>query len=269
MEILKNRGVNFVGPESGSLACGETGEGRMSEVCDIAGKIKSLLAERSSLHGKRIIVTAGGTREPVDAVRFIGNRSSGKMGKVLAEELLKRGAQVDFICAAMEVAPPAGVNLVRVETAEQIYNALLDLFPKSDGLVMSAAVGDYRAKFPVKGKVKKKEEWQISLEKNRDILASIAKNRGNKVVVGFAAETENHIEHGRLKLAAKGLDMIVVNDVSRTDIGFGSDQNEATILFADGESVAIPKSGKKIISKAIIDSLEDLLKNKIQRLRPA
>ncbi len=117
--------------------------------------------------------------------------------------------------------------------------------------------------------MKKKEEWQISLEKNRDILASLTKNRGNKIVAGFAAETENHIEHGRLKLAAKGLDMIVVNDVSRTDIGFGSDQNEATILFADGESLAIPKSGKKEISKVIIDALEDLLKNEMQRLRPA
>lgn len=269
VEILENRGINFVGPESGSLACGETGEGRMSEVCDITERIKYLLAERSSLEGKRIIVTAGGTREPVDAVRFIGNRSSGKMGRAIAEELLARGAQVDFIGAAMEIDPPSGVNLVRVETAEEMYGALLDLFPKSDGLIMSAAVGDYKAKFPSEGKVKKRDEWQISLEKNRDVVGCIAKNRGDKVVVGFAAETENHIEHGRSKLAKKGIDIIVVNDVSRTDIGFGSDQNEATLLFADGESVVVPKSGKKKIAKVIIDSVENMLKNKIQRLRPA
>ena len=255
MERLRARGVGFIGPESGLLACGDEGEGKMSPVDEIVEAATKALGIKRDMAGLNVVVTAGGTREPIDAVRFVGNRSSGKMGAAIAAEAVKRGAHVTFISAAMEVSAPEGVDVVRVETAEQMLEAVKTAFEKAHILVMAAAVGDYKVRDLAEGKVKTKASWDVTLTPNPDIIAAMGKLKEGRMTVGFAAETERAVEYGREKLMAKNMDMIVVNDVSRRDIGFGSDSNEVTIITRSGAAVKIAKDRKERVARKILDEV--------------
>lgn len=250
---LKARGVRFVDPSEGEVACGETGRGKLAPVEDIVSAVRDALGLKSDMKGLNVVVTAGGTREPIDAVRFIGNRSSGKMGVAIASSAQKRGANVTLIAGAMDVEPPAGVTFIRAMTAEEMYKAVDAVFGKADMLVMSAAVGDYHVNNRADGKVKKTEGWTLALEPNPDILKEMGKRKNGKTLVGFAAETEDAEKHGVEKLTGKNLDMIVINDVSRSDIGFNSDYNEVTIITRSGVVKRVNRSLKAHIAEEILD----------------
>lgn len=255
VETLRKRGVRFVGPAQGLLACGETGEGKMAPVEEIVAAVAETLALKRDLAGMRLIVTAGGTREPIDAVRYVGNRSSGKMGVALAEAAAARGALVTLIAAAMETPLPDGIEIVRAESTAAMRSALNERFEGCDGVIMAAAVGDYAAVDPAQGKVKKRESWCVELTPNPDLIAELGAKKRGRILVGFAAETDTPVEYGREKLIRKNLDLIVVNDVSRNDIGFGADQNEVTIIARSGETIAAPKAPKREVADAILDRL--------------
>lgn len=251
---LKTRGVRFIGPSAGEVACGETGEGRLAPVEDIVSAVRDALGLKADMAGLNVVVTAGGTREPIDAVRYIGNRSSGKMGVAIAVAALRRGARVTLISGAMDVEPPMGVAFTQAMTAEGMLRAVEEAFKTADMLIMSAAVGDYHVNGRSASKVKKKEDWTISLAPNPDILMEMGKRKEGQTLVGFAAETENAEEHGREKLRDKNLDVVVVNDVSRKDIGFNSDFNEVTIITKSGKVERIPKSPKAQVAEKILDT---------------
>jgi phosphopantothenoylcysteine decarboxylase/phosphopantothenate--cysteine ligase len=251
---LKTRGVRFVGPAEGEVACGETGRGRLAPVEDIVSAVKETLALKADMVGLKVVVTAGGTREPIDSVRYIGNRSSGKMGVAVAIAALRRGATVTLIAGAMDVEPPTGVTLLRAMTADEMLQAVAGAFETADMLIMAAAVGDYHVNGRTGGKVKKMEDWTLSLAPNPDILMQMGKRKDGQTIVGFAAETEKAEEHGREKLKAKNLDIVVINDVSRGDIGFNSDFNEVTIIAKSGAVERIPKSPKTLVAEKILDA---------------
>ncbi|MBI5815234.1 MAG: bifunctional phosphopantothenoylcysteine decarboxylase/phosphopantothenate--cysteine ligase CoaBC [Nitrospinae bacterium] len=264
IEKLKSRGVTVIGPCSGLLACGDEGEGKMAPVEEITAAVADRLGIHRDMIGIKVVVTAGGTREPIDAVRYIGNRSSGKMGVALAREAALRGADVTLIAAAMEACAPDGVNVVKVETAIQMQKAVHIAFEEAHILVMAAAVGDYRVEEVPDKKVKSMEHWQVNLTPNPDILAGAGQRKGDRMTVGFAAETERALEYGREKLAEKNLDMIVVNDVSRRDIGFGSDFNEVTIINKDGVTANIGRDLKENVARKIFDEIMSLRSVKVK-----
>ena len=219
LRALLARGVETIGPESGEMAEGEQGAGRMSEPDEIAGRIEARLATLGSLAGRRVLVTAGGTREPLDAVRYLGNRSSGRMGVAVADEAARRGADVTLILAAATASPSAPMRTLRAETAAQLRAATLEQADGADVIVMAAAVADYRPAQPIDGKRSKDSAaWTIELEATADILAELgARRREGQVLIGFAAEHgEGAVERARAKLERKGVDMIVMNDISRT-----------------------------------------------------
>jgi phosphopantothenoylcysteine decarboxylase/phosphopantothenate--cysteine ligase len=251
---LKTRGVRFAGPADGEMACGETGRGRLAPVEDIVSAVKETLALKADMVGLKVVVTAGGTREPIDAVRYIGNRSSGKMGVAIASCAARRGATVTLMAGAMDVEPPGGVTVIRTATAEEMFHAVDEAFKTADMLIMSAAVGDYHVNNRVNSKVKKTEDWTLSLAPNMDILMEMGKHKNGQTLVGFAAETENAEKHGLDKLEAKNLDMIVINDVSREDVGFNSDFNEVTIITKSGTVERIGKSLKTQVAEKILDA---------------
>jgi phosphopantothenoylcysteine decarboxylase/phosphopantothenate--cysteine ligase len=258
---LATRGVVLVGPEDGALAEGESGMGRMSAPATIAAAIDDLLRPRGSLAGRRILVTAGGTREPLDPVRFLGNRSSGRMGAALADEAARRGAEVIALVANAQVRPELA-ELIEVETTGELERAALAQAASADVVLMAAAVADYR---PVQGLVEKhgrEGTWLLELEATNDILAAIgAARRPGQVLVGFAAETgSDGLERARAKLARKGLDLIVLNDVSRSDIGFDSPDNEVVLVSRDGDE-PVAKADKRAIAGRILDRVERLLAN--------
>jgi phosphopantothenoylcysteine decarboxylase/phosphopantothenate--cysteine ligase len=254
---LLDRGVELVGPFIGEMAEGELGEGRMAEPDEIAGRIERRLAAGETLKGTRILVTAGGTREPLDAVRYLGNRSSGRMGVAVADEAARRGADVTLILAAATAAPPARVRTVRVETAAELHHATLAESDAADVIVMAAAVADYRPHEPFAGKRSKDGgAWTIELEPTADVLADLgARRRPGQVLIGFAAEHgEGAVERARGKLERKHVDMIVVNDISRPDIGFDSDLNEIVLVTSNGETL-ISRRSKQACAAAILDTL--------------
>ena len=254
---LLERGAELVGPASGEMAEGELGEGRMAEPDEIAGCIERRLAAGEALRGTRILVTAGGTREPLDAVRYLGNRSSGRMGVAVADEAVRRGADVTLILAAATAAPLAGVRTVRVETAAELHQAALAESDAADVIVMAAAVADYRPREPLAGKrTKDGGPWTLELEPTTDVLADLgARRRPGQVLIGFAAEHgEGAVERARGKLERKRADMIVVNDISRTDIGFDSDLNEIVLVTSNGETL-ISRRSKQACAAAILDTL--------------
>ncbi len=258
--LLRGRGIELIGPEEGEVAEGGTGVGRMSEPEDIFARCQALLGLGGPLAGKRVLVTAGGTREPLDAVRFIGNRSSGRMGVALAEEARRRGAQVTLLAANLAVPPPAGVEVVGVPTAEDMAREALAR-ADADFIVMAAAVADYRPVERLRGKRAKDDaRWQLELEPTLDILRELGSRRmAGQVLVGFAAdEGEQGLERAREKLAAKAADLIVFNDVSRTDVGFDAPDNEVVLVSARGER-AVPKAPKPRVAAEIIDEVEALL----------
>jgi phosphopantothenoylcysteine decarboxylase / phosphopantothenate---cysteine ligase len=262
LELLEQRGGRIVAPGTGSLASrGEWGMGRLAEPAEILEALESTLAVGGPLDGLRVLVSAGGTREPIDSVRYVGNRSSGRMGLALAHEAARRGAEVTLVCANVSLPVPAGVRSLEVATAAELEAALRAEFGTSDVLVMAAAPADFRPAGPEAGKIAKKDRGGlvIELEPTTDILAALAaERRGDQTLVGFAAEHgEGATGRGRDKLVRKGLDAVVVNDISRSDIGFDADQNEVTIVLAEGER-PVARAPKSEIAGAILDVVQEL-----------
>lgn len=260
LDTLRARGVTIVGPVEGELAAGDTGMGRMSEPEDIADALEAAMAAGHDLSGNRILVTAGPTHEPIDAVRFLGNRSSGKMGWAIAEEARARGAAVTLISGPTHLADPPGVEVVRVETAEEMRDAVLSRFDDARAVVKAAAVADFRPKVHVEGKIKKEGGTpELYLEPTPDILRELGERKGERVLVGFAAETDDLEEAGRQKLREKHLDLIVVNKVGEPGTGFDSDTNRALMFSASGDDVPLREWTKRELAAAICDRLARLL----------
>lgn len=257
---LKEMGVRFVEPEKGYLACKDEGWGRLAPVEAIVKRGFELMDKRDSLSGKTFLITAGPTREFADPVRFLSNPSSGKMGYELAGEALRRGADVILVSGPTHIIPPKGVTLRMVQTAEEMGREVKKHFPKSDVLIMAAAVADYKFAEVLPQKIKKEGKSQtFRLIRTSDILESIGKNKGKRLVVGFAAESENIAENAMKKAKKKNLDIIVANDITKKDTGFGSDYNEVIFLFPDGTAVPMGKRTKSEISAALLDMLEEKL----------
>ena len=257
---LRERGVVLVGPDEGELAEGEWGVGRMSEPEEIFARVEAVLARRHELEGKRVLVSAGGTREPLDAVRFLGNRSSGWMGVALAEEARLRGAEVTLVAANLSVPPPGKVELVPAPTAAELEREVLAR-SDADVVLMAAAVADYRPAEQSSGKRPKNEQpWTVTLEPTGDVLAQLgARRRNGQVLIGFAADHgETGLARAREKLEAKRSDLIVFNDVSREDIGFDAPENEVVLVSAAGER-RIRKAPKERIASEILDEIVKLV----------
>jgi phosphopantothenoylcysteine decarboxylase/phosphopantothenate--cysteine ligase len=260
-ETLRLRGVVLVGPDEGETAEGELGVGRMSEPEDIVRAAEELLAGTSALRGKRVLVSAGGTREPIDAVRYVGNRSSGRMGVALAAEARARGAHVTLLGANLAVPPPAGVELVETPTAAELEREALTRAPESDVVIMAAAVADYRPAEALSAKrPKDRSGWTVALEPTTDVLATLGRQRvPGQVLVGFAADLgETGLERARWKLTNKNADLFVFNDVGRSDIGFEARDNEVTLVAASGDR-ELAKASKGEIAAQILDEVERLL----------
>jgi phosphopantothenoylcysteine decarboxylase/phosphopantothenate--cysteine ligase len=268
LETLRRRGVHIVEPGSGYLACGMVGEGRLAEPEQIVAATLSALGIASDLAGETVLITAGPTREPVDPVRFLGNRSSGKMGYALAEAAMRRGARVILVSGPVALEAPAQAEVVRVGTAAEMHNAVMAQSPAATIVIAAAAVSDFRMRDTAQNKIKRNGPMTLQLEATPDILADVsARRRPGQIIIGFAAETENAIENGRAKLSKKAVDAIVVNDVSRNDIGFDSERNEVTILTA-GEEVGVPAAPKNEIANRILDAALKL-KNTARKAVPA
>lgn len=262
--VLRERGVRFVGPEAGELACGWEGEGRMAEPGTIEGAAALLLGRRT-LAGERVLVSAGGTREPVDAVRVLANRSSGKMGFAVAEEAARRGAEVVLVAAPTALPTPPGVRRVDVETALEMRDAVHAEAQAAGIVVMAAAVADFRPADPSPRKLKKEELPEgaglgLDLVRNPDILAELCGREGvaDRVVVGFAAESHDVLASARRKLERKGCDLIVANDVSRADAGFESDANAVVFVSPGGEAESLPLLPKTEVARRLLDRIEKL-----------
>lgn len=254
--VLKARGVTFVGPGEGYLACGTVGRGRLTEILDIFDAVKMVLGRSGDLAGRKIVITAGGTEEPIDPVRCITNRSSGKMGYALAEAARDRGASVTLIAGPTSLRAPYGVNCVPVRTALEMLAAVQAATRDCDALVMAAAVADYRVAEVAEQKIKKAAKTlSLELVKNPDILASLT---GDFAKIGFAAESQDLLANAAAKLEAKGLHMIVANDITRAGSGFGTETNEATLLYRDGRREALPLMTKERLAHIILDRLTDI-----------
>jgi phosphopantothenoylcysteine decarboxylase/phosphopantothenate--cysteine ligase len=257
---LADRGARFVGPAVGALAAGDAGIGRMVEPEEIFRVVVQSVAGPGDLDGVRMVVTAGPTQEPIDPVRFIGNRSTGKMGVAVAAEAASRGADVRLILGPDTVSPPNGMTAVRVGTAEEMQRAVLVAADDADVVVMAAAVADFRPKVAAEGKIKKGSGVpELHLEPTPDILRELGERKGERILVGFAAETSDLEAAGREKLRAKHLDLVVVNEVGRDGTGFGSDTNVAMILAADGSDQSLRTWTKAALAKAICDRVADSL----------
>ena len=260
VETLRARGALFVGPEEGDTAEGEWGVGRLAEPEEIFRRSRELLGETDSLAGRRVLVSAGGTREPLDAVRFLGNRSSGRMGVALAEEARRRGAAVTLLAANLAVPPPPGVEVVETPTAAAMLDEALTR-RDSDLVLMAAAVADYRPADPADGKRPKDgQPWQVTLEPTSDVLRTLGERRANgQLLVGFAADNgDRGLARAREKLEQKRVDLMVYNDVSRSDVGFDAGDNEVVLITAAGER-RVAKAPKDQIAAAIVDAAEELL----------
>ncbi len=260
IDRLKARNFVFVEPGSGRLACGTTGIGRLAEVSQITGVIKQVLGRDGDLADRKIVVTAGGTREPVDPVRYIGNRSSGKMGYALAEAARNRGAEVKLITAALSIPPSAGIDVIPVETALGMKLAVTSAVDEADALIMAAAVADYQPKMAAKSKIKKDNSTlTLELTKTMDILAEA---KGDFIKVGFAAETEDLIPNACKKIRGKKLDLIVANDVKAEGSGFGADTNKVTIIDKDEKAEKLPLMSKREVADKILDRVVAILEDK-------
>lgn len=264
VRILQERGVLFAGPAEGRMASGLSGTGRMLEPSEILGHLRLALARSGKLAGKRIVVTAGGTQEPIDPVRYITNRSSGKQGYALAQAALDAGAAVTLVTHPTGLVPPIGADMVEVHTTQEMLDAVLKACENADGLVMAAAVADFRVKHVAKHKLKKRDGIpQIELTAAPDVLGTVAQLRGSlkrlKVVAGFAAESRDLEENASAKLTAKQLNFIAANDISADDAGFAVDTNRITLLYADGRREPLPLMGKDEVAEAILERVAALL----------
>jgi phosphopantothenoylcysteine decarboxylase/phosphopantothenate--cysteine ligase len=258
---LKDRGVHIVQPDSGLLACGDEGEGRMPDPPVIVEHVKQLL-QLKDLSGKKFLITAGPTREPIDPVRFVSNRSSGKMGYALAEAAQKRGAVVTLVSGPTSLRVPPGVDIASVTTAQEMYRAVLDRMDGQDVIIKAAAVADYAPADPVEQKIKKHlggEELMIRLRRTPDILEEVSRRKNGALVVAFAAETQAVADNAREKLQRKGADLVVANDVSDRSIGFDADENEVLVIGTDGSSVRIDKAPKFIVANRILDLIVEAM----------
>jgi len=255
VELLAARNVRVVSPESGYLACGMTGSGRLANTPAIVEAVLGVLQHRNDLAGETVLVTAGGTREALDPVRFLGNRSSGKMGYALAEAAERRGARVILVTAPTALHPPANVEVVPVTTTEDMRDAVLNRMDKATIIIKAAAVADYRPLRQAEQKMKRSGPLTIELEPTQDILAeAVARRRPGQLIVGFAAETQDALAHGRAKLTRKGADAIVLNDVSREGIGFDSDRNAVTFLTPT-TAVELPEMSKRDLADRILEEI--------------
>lgn len=262
LEVLRSRLVAFVGPESGELACGWEGVGRMSDPDRIAQAAESILAPKS-LAGERVIVTAGGTAEPIDSVRALTNRSSGKMGFAIAAEAARRGAEVVLVAGVTSLATPHGVERIDARSALEMRDAVLSRFDAASIVIKAAAVADFRPEAPVDRKIKKEELGEgerltLELVQNPDILAEISARKGDRTVVGFAAESHDVVGAARRKLARKGCDLIVANDISRADAGFEVDENAVIFVWPSGELEELPLLPKHGVAAQLFDRIEKL-----------
>jgi phosphopantothenoylcysteine decarboxylase/phosphopantothenate--cysteine ligase len=259
LEVLAKRGVRIVGPDRGELACGWEGPGRLAAVDEIVAAVERLTVE-PSFAGEVLLVTAGPTNEPVDPVRVLTNRSSGRMGFALAQEAARRGAEVTLVAGPVQLPTPPGVERVDVETAEEMRGAVLEGLERATIVIKTAAVSDYRVESPAKQKLKRGSDPRVlQLVPNPDILAEVARQKGTRTVVGFAAETENVLEYARGKLEQKGCDLIVANDVSRADVGFDVDRNEVWIVGpAPDDVVHAGPSSKQEVAERILDRIREV-----------
>ena len=256
LRTLQQRGVQVIAPDSGYLACGMTGGGRLAEVETIADAVVARLTRQQDLRDETVLVTAGGTREPIDAVRFLSNRSSGKMGHAIAEEAASRGARVILVTASPLPAP--GCEIVRVNTASEMLDAVLAHLPGATIVIKAAAVADFRPVHAESGKLRRGGRLTLELEPTDDILAAVvARRRANTLVIGFAAETEAAAANGRLKLERKGIDALFVNDVACLGLGFDAENNAGWWLTRD-ESVEFPVGSKRQIARKILDRAIEL-----------
>jgi phosphopantothenoylcysteine decarboxylase/phosphopantothenate--cysteine ligase len=265
LDILTSRGTYFVEPGAGYLACGWIGKGRLAEPADIVRAAEQLLGPSGPLRGKMVVVTAGPTREALDPVRFIGNRSSGRMGYAVAAAARARGAQVVLVSGPTELTPPAGVEVVRVTTASEMRDAVVPRAAQADIVIMAAAIADYAPSGAALQKIHKESDTlTLTLTRTPDILAELGRQRAGgdrPLLVGFAAETDDVITGARRKLREKGIDFVVANDVSRRDIGFEVDANEVTLVTAAGEEM-LPRQPKTAIAAQIVERIENLLQSR-------
>jgi phosphopantothenoylcysteine decarboxylase/phosphopantothenate--cysteine ligase len=275
LRLLAERGVTVIGPGEGELAShGERGIGRLAEPAELLAACEALLAGPGPLSGRRVLVTAGGTREPIDSVRYVGNRSSGRMGLALAGEARHRGAEVTLIAANVTLAPPPRVRLIEVGTAAELLDACTQEFARCDVLLMAAAVADFRPAAPFAEKLKKDSDrgragLTLEFEATEDVLGALAaRRRRDQIVVGFAAEHgEGALAYARAKRERKQLDAIVVNDISRPDIGFDVPENEVTILTDEGER-RVPRASKAQVAGAILDEVGRLREREARAVDP-
>jgi len=260
---LRDRGVHIVGPASGELASGSVGPGRLVEPAEIVEAIERILATARDLADEVVLVTAGPTREPLDPVRYLSNRSSGKMGYAMAEAAAARGARVILVSGPTALTPPQGVDVIHVETAQQMHDAVLAKLTAATVVIKAAAVADYRPKQVAARKMKKDEAvHEVTLESTPDILAEVGKRKGRRILVGFAAETEDLVENARKKLQRKNLDLMVANDVSQPDAGFDADTNAVKILDAQGKVEELPVQSKRSVADRVLDRVVGLLKQR-------
>jgi phosphopantothenoylcysteine decarboxylase/phosphopantothenate--cysteine ligase len=261
LEILRKRGVKIVNPDSGYLACGMIGAGRLAANEAIVAAVLEVLGASQDLAGETVLITAGPTREKIDPVRYITNRSSGRMGYALVEAALRRGAHVLLVSGPTSVLPPDAAQITRVETAEQMRDAVIGLLPQATIVIKTAAVSDYRPKTAASQKLKRTGPMSLELEPTADILTELAGRKTHQLIIGFAAETENVLENARKKLAKKSLDAIVVNDVSREGVGFDSDRNAVTILTQD-DVIEVPEMTKWEVAQRVLDQVVNLRKRR-------
>lgn len=252
---LMDLGYNFLEPATGFLACGIEGQGRLPEPVDIINWLNFELNKSTELTGKTVLITAGGTQEAIDPVRYIGNKSSGKMGYALAYQAALHGARSILISAPTNLPVPYGVECIQVQSACDMQKTVSNYYENCDAVIMAAAVADFRLKEVSEHKIKKTDNIMLELVKNPDILKGLGENKKHQKLVGFAAETQNIIEYGRDKVERKNLDFLVANDVSKNDAGFNVDTNEATLIFKDGTLKEIPNMSKNGVAKVIIEEL--------------
>lgn len=260
LETLRARSVKVIGPDTGFQACGTNGDGRMSEPVEIVEELVQFFNSSTLLQGKKALVTAGGTQEPLDPVRYLGNRSSGRMGYAIAQALQEAGAETILVSAPTDLPVPHGVQRISVMTAQEMHDVVLEQFPKLDVVVKAAAVADYRPKENASQKIKKKgTSLLVELVPNPDILAELGKIKAKQILVGFAAETENLIENAQDKMRRKNVDMLVANDVTRQGSGFGSLTNIVSFLFPDGRRIDLPQMNKLEVARHLRDEIAGLL----------
>ena len=257
LATLRARGVHVVEPDEGYLACGMTGPGRLTGTESIVKAVRETLGLRRDMDGETVLVTAGPTREELDPVRYLSNRSSGRMGYAMAEAALRRGARVILVSGPVAIEPPAGAELVRVNTAEEMHRAVLKHAEAATVIIKAAAVADYRPVAPAAQKIKRAGSGRVmvELEPTPDILADVARQKGSRIVVGFAAETNDVAAHARQKLAAKGVDLMVANDVTAEGAGFDGDTNVVSLFARDGREATLPQMSKFEVALRVLDEV--------------